>query len=261
MELVRSLLARVGLNQSHVQRYPHEFSGGQRQRIGIARALALNPEFIVLDEPVSALDVSIQSQVLNLLADLQEEFGLTYLFIAHNLAVVQHISDRVGVMYLGKLVELADVDDLYAQPRHPYSVALLSAVPEPDPRRRTKRLVLRGDVPSPVAPPPGCRFNTRCWLREQLGYPERCETDEPELRDLGGGRLSACHYAEEVTAEAVTKAAEAQAQADAASVLAGEELDLELEEGEEADEDESNGRRRLPLGAGMLLRGGRRKRR
>jgi peptide/nickel transport system ATP-binding protein/oligopeptide transport system ATP-binding protein len=207
-ELVRSLLAKVGLNQSHIHRYPHEFSGGQRQRIGIARALALNPDFIVLDEPVSALDVSIQSQVLNLLADLQEDLGLTYLFIAHNLAVVQHISDRVGVMYLGKLVELADVASLYAQPRHPYTVALLSAVPEPDPRRRKKRLVLKGDVPSPVAPPPGCRFHTRCWLREQLGSPERCETEEPDLRDVGGGHLSACHFADDVTAGAVTEAAE-----------------------------------------------------
>jgi len=218
--LVRELLAKVGLNQSHIHRYPHEFSGGQRQRIGIARALALNPEFIVLDEPVSALDVSIQSQVLNLLADLQEEFGLTYLFIAHNLAVVQHISDRVGVMYLGKLVELADVDSLYAQPRHPYSVALLSAVPEPDPRQRKKRLVLKGDVPSPAAPPPGCRFNTRCWLREQLGNPENCETEVPELRDIGSGHMSACHYAENVTPETVAATAEAQARHDTAATAA-----------------------------------------
>ncbi len=208
-ELVRDLLAKVGLNQSHIHRYPHEFSGGQRQRIGIARALALNPDFIVLDEPVSALDVSIQSQVLNLLADLQEDLGLTYLFIAHNLAVVQHISDRVGVMYLGKLVELADVDSLYAQPRHPYSVALLSAVPEADPRRRKKRLVLKGDVPSPVAPPSGCRFHTRCWLREQLANPEICETEEPQLRAVGPGHQSACHFAEDVTEGAVTAAAEA----------------------------------------------------
>jgi len=209
-ELVRELLAKVGLNQSHIHRYPHEFSGGQRQRIGIARALALNPEFIVCDEPVSALDVSIQSQVLNLLDDLQQELGLTYLFIAHNLAVVEHISDRVGVMYLGKLVELADVDPLYADPKHPYTVALLSAVPEPDPRRRKKRLVLKGDVPSPAAPPPGCRFHTRCWLREQLGDPERCETEEPAFRDVGAGHLVACHFSEEVTPQAIASAAERQ---------------------------------------------------
>jgi oligopeptide/dipeptide ABC transporter ATP-binding protein len=209
-ELVRELLAKVGLNQTHIRRYPHEFSGGQRQRIGIARALALNPEFIVCDEPVSALDVSIQSQVLNLLNDLQQELGLTYLFIAHNLAVVEHISDRVGVMYLGKLVELADVDTLYIDPRHPYTVALLSAVPEPDPRRRKKRLVLSGDVPSPAAPPPGCRFNTRCWLKVQLGDPERCTSEVPELRDIGGGHRVACHFAEQLTPEAAASAAERQ---------------------------------------------------
>jgi oligopeptide transport system ATP-binding protein len=260
MELVRNLLSRVGLNQSHVQRYPHEFSGGQRQRIGIARALALNPDFIVLDEPVSALDVSIQSQVLNLLADLQEEFGLTYLFIAHNLAVVQHISDRVGVMYLGKLVELADVDDLYARPRHPYTVALLSAVPEPDPRRRKKRLVLKGDVPSPVAPPPGCRFHTRCWLREQLGDPEQCETVEPELRDIEGGHLSACHFAEQVTPENVAKAADEQAKADAAVLVAGESIEID-EDDDDVDGDQPTKRRlpRFPMGSSVLLRGGRRK--
>ena len=209
-ELVRELLAKVGLNQTHIRRYPHEFSGGQRQRIGIARALALNPEFIVCDEPVSALDVSIQSQVLNLLNDLQQELGLTYLFIAHNLAVVEHISDRVGVMYLGKLVELATVDELYVNPRHPYTVALLSAVPEPDPRKRKKRLVLVGDVPSPAAPPPGCRFNTRCWLKSQLGDPVRCVEEEPELRDVGGGHQVACHFAEQVTPAAVATAAERQ---------------------------------------------------
>jgi oligopeptide/dipeptide ABC transporter ATP-binding protein len=209
-ELVRELLAKVGLNQTHIRRYPHEFSGGQRQRIGIARALALNPEFIVCDEPVSALDVSIQSQVLNLLNDLQQELGLTYLFIAHNLAVVEHISDRVGVMYLGKLAELATVDELYINPRHPYSVALLSAVPEPDPRRRKKRLVLSGDVPSPAAPPPGCRFNTRCWLKSQLGDPIRCTEEIPELRDIGDGHQVACHFAEEVTPAAVATAAERQ---------------------------------------------------
>jgi oligopeptide/dipeptide ABC transporter ATP-binding protein len=209
-ELVRELLAKVGLNQTHIRRYPHEFSGGQRQRIGIARALALNPEFIVCDEPVSALDVSIQSQVLNLLNDLQQELGLTYLFIAHNLAVVEHISDRVGVMYLGKLVELSDVDELYLNPRHPYTVALLSAVPDPDPRKRKKRLVLSGDVPSPAAPPPGCRFSTRCWLRTQLGDPERCTEEIPELQDIGGGHRVACHFTEEVTPAAVALAAERQ---------------------------------------------------
>ena len=197
--VVRELLGKVGLNQSHIHRYPHEFSGGQRQRIGIARALAVNPDFVVCDEPVSALDVSIQSQVLNLLDDLQREFGLTYLFIAHNLAVVEHISDRVGVMYLGKMVELADVDELYTNPRHPYTVALLSAIPNPDPRIRKKRLVLRGDIPSPANPPSGCRFHTRCWLRERLGNPENCATVEPEFRNIGGGHLVACHWAEEMS--------------------------------------------------------------
>jgi len=202
-DLVRELLARVGLNQSHIHRYPHEFSGGQRQRIGIARALALNPDFIVCDEPVSALDVSIQSQVLNLLDDLQQELGLTYLFIAHNLAVVEHISDRVGVMYLGKLVELAEVDDIYSVPAHPYSVALLSAVPDPSPRKRKRRIILKGDIPSPANPPSGCRFHTRCWLRERLGNPERCETEAPELREIAPHHESACHFAEEITPEAI----------------------------------------------------------
>jgi oligopeptide/dipeptide ABC transporter ATP-binding protein len=202
-DVVRELLGRVGLNQSHIHRYPHEFSGGQRQRIGIARALALNPEFIVCDEPVSALDVSIQSQVLNLLDDLQQELGLTYLFIAHNLAVVEHISDRVGVMYLGKIVELAQVDALYATPSHPYTVALLSAVPETDPRKRKKRIVLKGDVPSPAAPPSGCRFHTRCWLRAQLGNPERCVTEEPVLREVRPGQEAACHFSEEITPQTV----------------------------------------------------------
>lgn len=196
--LVRELLGRVGLNQSHIHRYPHEFSGGQRQRIGIARALALSPDFVVCDEPVSALDVSIQSQVLNLLDDLQQDLGLTYLFIAHNLAVVEHISDRVGVMYLGKMVEMADVGELYANPRHPYTVALLSAIPNPNPRIRKKRLVLKGDIPSPAAPPPGCRFHTRCWLRERLGNPERCATEEPAFREYSTGHQVACHYAEEM---------------------------------------------------------------
>jgi oligopeptide/dipeptide ABC transporter ATP-binding protein len=218
-DLVRELLGKVGLNQSHIHRYPHEFSGGQRQRIGIARALALNPEFVVCDEPVSALDVSIQSQVLNLLDDLQQELGLTYLFIAHNLAVVEHISDRVGVMYLGKIVELAPVDPLYATPAHPYTVALLSAVPEPDPRRRKKRLVLKGDVPSPAAPPAGCRFHTRCWLRERLGNPENCVTSEPALREVRPAQFVACHWSEEITpavVEAATRAADPIATAEVA---------------------------------------------
>jgi oligopeptide transport system ATP-binding protein len=191
---VRDLLKRVGLNQQHIHRYPHEFSGGQRQRIGIARALAVNPKFIVCDEPVSALDVSIQSQVLNLLSDLQEEFDLTYLFIAHNLAVVKHLSDRVGVMYLGMIVELADADGLYEHPRHPYTKALLSAIPIPDPLMRRERIVLKGDVPSPANPPSGCRFHTRCYMAQEI-----CKVEVPPLRDMGGGHMSACHFAEDVT--------------------------------------------------------------
>ncbi len=206
-DLVRELLARVGLNQSHIHRYPHEFSGGQRQRIGIARALALNPDFVVCDEPVSALDVSIQSQVLNLLDDLQQELGLTYLFIAHNLAVVEHISDRVGVMYLGMLAELANVDEIYAAPAHPYTVALLSAVPDPNPRHRKRRVILKGDIPSPANPPSGCRFHTRCWLREHLGNPERCVAEVPEFRDIRPGHRVACHFAEDVTPETIGAAA------------------------------------------------------
>ena len=204
---VGDYLEYVGLRRDYARRYPHEFSGGQRQRIGIARALALGPDFVVCDEPVSALDVSIQSQILNLLLDLRQEFGLTYLFIAHNLSVVQYISDRVAVMYLGKIVELAPVGGLYEGPKHPYSLALLSAVPEPDPRRRSKRIVLKGDVPSPANPPSGCRFRTRCWLREQLDDPEICETVEPPLQDIGGGHLTACHFVDEVTPESTEKAA------------------------------------------------------
>jgi peptide/nickel transport system ATP-binding protein/oligopeptide transport system ATP-binding protein len=207
---VGDYLETVGLRRDYARRFPHEFSGGQRQRIGIARALALEPEFLVCDEPVSALDVSIQSQILNLLSDLRSEFGLTYLFVAHNLSVVQYISDRVGVMYLGKLVEVAPVERLYEDPRHPYTVALLSAVPVPDPRRRSKRLVLKGDVPSPAAPPSGCRFHPRCWLREQLGNPERCAVEDPPMRPIGvGEHLAACHFAERISqgvlAEAVAE--------------------------------------------------------
>jgi peptide/nickel transport system ATP-binding protein/oligopeptide transport system ATP-binding protein len=199
-------LEAVGLRRDYTRRYPHEFSGGQRQRIGIARALALDPEIVVCDEPVSALDVSIQSQILNLLLDLRREFNLTYLFIAHNLSVVQYISDRVGVMYLGKLVETADVDDLYARPAHPYSVALLSAVPDADPRIRKKRIVLTGEVPSPAAPPSGCRFHTRCWLREQLGNPENCVTEDPPLRSVREGHEVACHWSEDIPESVVAAA-------------------------------------------------------
>jgi oligopeptide transport system ATP-binding protein len=199
VERVKELLRLVGLNPNYTNRYPHEFSGGQRQRIGVARSLAVEPEFIVCDEPISALDVSIQAQVLNLLIELREQFGLTYLFIAHDLSVVRHISDRVGVMYLGKLVEIGPPSAIYETPAHPYSRALLSAVPIPDPKaeRRRKRVILTGDVPSPANPPPGCRFHTRCWLYERLGRPENCREVEPELRVVGNDHRAACHYAEE----------------------------------------------------------------
>ena len=217
---VEDTLEAVGLRREYTRRYPHEFSGGQRQRVGIARALALDPEFIVCDEAVSALDVSIQSQILNLMMDLRREFNLTYLFIAHNLSVIEYASDRIGVMYLGKMVEVATAEQLFMGPRHPYGVALLSATPDPDPRVRKKRLVLKGDVPSPANPPSGCRFHTRCWLREKLGNPEICSTVEPALRDMGGGQLAACHFAEQVNAQAAQEAAAVQSQVETATALA-----------------------------------------
>jgi peptide/nickel transport system ATP-binding protein len=199
-EKVSRLLEQVGLRPEYLRRYPHAFSGGERQRIGIARALALNPRLVVADEAVSALDVSVQAQTLNLLQDLQKDFSLTYIFVAHNLSVVQHICNRVAVMYVGRLMELADTHELYFSPRHPYTEALMSAVPKPDPRlrRQTERIRLEGEVADPANPPPGCHFHPRCRYAR-----DRCRTEVPAIRDIGGGRLCACHFAEELKLKGV----------------------------------------------------------
>jgi len=191
-EKVKDILERVGLGSEYMRRYPHEFSGGQRQRIGVARALAVDPKLIIADEPVSALDVSIQAQVINLLQDLQKEFGLTYLFIAHDLSVVKHISDRIAVMYLGKIVEMADKGDLFNEPMHPYTQSLLSAIPEADPTKKKDRIILEGDVPSPVDPPSGCRFHPRCPKAF-----DKCSVEEPVFKNYGDNHFAACHLLEE----------------------------------------------------------------
>ena len=218
---VAKMMDLVGLPTEYASRYAHEFSGGQRQRIGIARALALEPEFVVLDEPVSALDVSIQSQVLNLLADLRERQGLTYMFISHNLDVVGYFADRVAVMYLGKVVESGPVDQVFTKPQHPYTIALLSAMPKIEAHDRADRLMLKGEIPSPINPPSGCRFRTRCWLREQLGNPERCSTEEPALAASPRAlEVSvACHFPLEDGAASTTKSGRTAAAATAKAKL------------------------------------------